>query len=174
MADILHRFTIDCADMALHALRRNLSRDEQKNAPMQIIPDKENSPMRCPVPNQENQFLIYYPAHSEPYAFQLDGLSKECYILLGTVHEKRSGKVYVPEDHFVIPPEAVYEPYTTDDMALALIILRPANYTLECEQTEKESNSSSEQKDCALKPMYALPGSRPSDTEAPNTRMASR
>lgn len=130
IADILHRFTIGYADLALHALRQNLSKKEQRNMPQRIMPNEENSPIRCPVPNQKDQFILYYPAHSKPYPFRLDGMSKECYILLGEIHESNKNTTYTRGKHFLIPPDQVYKPYTTDSISLALIIIRPPDFNI--------------------------------------------
>jgi hypothetical protein len=131
--DILYHFTVSCSDMALNCLRNSLSKKERKNLPSAIVEGKENSPVRCPVPNKKDQFILYYPVHSEPYPFQLDGMAKECYILYGEIHEKIKGITFKKGSHFLIPPDEVYTPYTTDSIAIALIIIRPPNYQMECE-----------------------------------------
>ncbi|AEL24013.1 hypothetical protein Cycma_0231 [Cyclobacterium marinum DSM 745] len=124
IADILHNFTMECTNIALHGLRKKLSKAEKKLLPIPILPESENSPSICKLPKHSNHYILYYPANSTPYPHKLDGLSKECYILLGEVHEKQSNKIYHRGDHFVIPPDQLYEPYTKGNIALALIILQ--------------------------------------------------
>jgi hypothetical protein len=86
-----------------------------------LTPGK-NSPLVFPIDEIKNGFLVYYPPNSEHYVDSWDGNNKKCRILKGTIYESVEEKVYSEGDEFEITKDKTYDPYTLEEMCLALVI----------------------------------------------------
>ena len=81
-----------------------------------------NSPFSFAIPEIENGFIVYYPPNSTHYTKGWDGQEKECRILKGIIYDAVCKKTYVEGETFLIKKDEECDPYTLNEMCLALVI----------------------------------------------------
>lgn len=119
---LLSDFNGQLIDTLKEVLVKGKNLSECVYSPRKIV-EGDRPPLIAPIRNRENEFILYYPKNSTPYPHVLDGVKKECTILIGEIHEKISGCTLSQGRNFEIMPEQPYEPYTTDSICIAHVKL---------------------------------------------------
>lgn len=123
---ILNDFRKQLVTQLLDFLRGKEDLKDCIYTPKQLTEEK-NSPEIALRKGTENEYFIYYPRFSAPYVHRLDGVIKRCEVIMGQIYEAKCGRTFTSDDgEFIIPADQDYEPYTLDNICIALIKLEKA------------------------------------------------
>jgi hypothetical protein len=122
-SNIVNDFKKQLIDLVLNSLKGSEDLKDCIYTPMPLT-DQPNTPEIALRKGTTNEYIIYYPKHSAKYIHKLDGVIKRCEVLMGRIYERKCGREFTPEDgEFIIESDEEYEPYTKDEICIAIIIL---------------------------------------------------
>ena len=125
---MINEFKKQIVDHLLKSIKGEQIIGDIEHAPKSIVENDDSSPQKILIKGTSNQYLIYYPKHSARYIDKLTGLRKRCEVLMGEIHEDRCNKTFTPEDgEFIVPSNEEYQPYTTNNICIAKIVLEIDN-----------------------------------------------